>query len=102
MQRLGLASLLGPSCHQPGRVLAMIASRIVAPHTKLATTRWWHTTTLAQDFGVADTDEDDLHAAMDWCVFRQSMTDVFGIVTGGFGNVTTHFGDVTDGPSLIS
>src|SRR5258705_13091929 len=49
----------------------MIASRIVAPHTKLATTRWWHTTTLADDFGVADADEDDLYAAMDWLLARQ-------------------------------
>lgn len=72
MQRLGLASLLGS---KPSRerdlVLAMIASRIVAPHTKLATTRWWHTTTLAEDFGVADADEDDLYAAMDWLLARQ-------------------------------
>ena len=72
MQRLGLASLLGPSCHERDHVLAMIASRIVAPHTKLATTRWWHTTTLAQDFGVAEADEDDLYAAMDWLLARQN------------------------------
>ena len=41
------------------------------PHTKLATTRWWHTTTLAEDFGVADANEDDLYAAMDWLLGRQ-------------------------------
>ena len=52
-------------------VLAMVAARIVAPHTKLATTRWWHTTTLAEDFGVADANEDDLYAAMDWLLARQ-------------------------------
>jgi transposase len=72
MQRLGLASLLGS---KPSRerelVLAMVAARIAAPHTKLATTRWWHTTTLAEDFGVADADEDDLYAAMDWLLERQ-------------------------------
>jgi transposase len=49
----------------------MVAARIVAPHTKLATTRWWHTTTLAEDFGVAQADEDDLYAAMDWLLERQ-------------------------------
>lgn len=48
----------------------MIAARIVATHTKLATTRWWHTTTLASDFGVADANEDDLYAAMDWLLAR--------------------------------
>jgi len=72
MQRLGFASLIAAT---PGRerdlVLAMVAARIVAPHTKLATTRWWHTTTLAEDFGVADASEDDLYAAMDWLVQRQ-------------------------------
>ena len=72
MQRLGFASLLGA---KPSRerelVLAMVAARIVAPHTKLATTRWWHTTTLAEDFGVADANEDDLYAAMDWLLARQ-------------------------------
>ena len=72
MQRLGLASLLASkACRERERVLAMVASRIVAPHTKLATTRWWHTTTLACDFGVADASEDDLYAAMDWLLARQ-------------------------------
>ena len=72
MQRLDLASLLGskPSSERE-RVLAMVAARIVAPHTKLATTRWWHTTTLATDLGVAEANEDDLYAAMDWLLGRQ-------------------------------
>ncbi len=74
MQRLDFASLLGS---KPSRerelVLAMVAARIVAPHTKLATTRWWHTTTLASDFGVADANEDDLYAAMDWLLVRQEV-----------------------------
>lgn len=72
MRRLGLASLIASKpCVERERVLAMVASRILAPHTKLATTRWWHTTTLAEDFGVADADEDDLYAAMDWVLVRQ-------------------------------
>ena len=72
MQRVGVAALLGAkSCRERELVLAMVASRIVAPHTKLATTRWWHTTTLAEDFGVIDADEDDLYAAMDWLLARQ-------------------------------
>jgi transposase len=72
MQCLGLASLVASkACRERELVLAMVASRIVAPHTKLATTRWWHTTTLAEDFGVADASEDDLYAAMDWLLVRQ-------------------------------
>ncbi|MGH8604392.1 MAG: IS1634 family transposase, partial [Gammaproteobacteria bacterium] len=34
-------------------------------------TRRWHTSTLAQDFGVQTADEDDLYAAMDWVLERQ-------------------------------
>ena len=52
-------------------VVAMIAARIVSPNTKLATARQWHSTTLAQDFGVADADEDDLYGAMDWLLAHQ-------------------------------
>jgi transposase len=72
MQRLGLASLIASKpCRERDLALAMIASRIIAPHTKLATTRWWHSTTLAEQFGVAEADEDDLYAAMDWLLARQ-------------------------------
>ena len=53
MRRLGMASLISSQpCRERDLVLAMVASRVVQPHTKLATTRWWHTTTLAEDFGV--------------------------------------------------
>jgi transposase len=72
MQRLGLADLIASKpCRERELVLAMVASRIVAPSPKLATTRWWHTTTLAQDFGVVDANEDALYAAMDWLLARQ-------------------------------
>ena len=73
MARLDVAALLSSKpCVERDRVLAMITSRIVAPHTKLATSRWWHTTTLAEDFGVAQASEDDLYAAMDWLLARQN------------------------------
>lgn len=72
LQRLGFASVIASKpCRERDVVLAMVAARIVAPHTKLATTRWWHTTTLAEDFGVANASEDDLYAAMDWLLVRQ-------------------------------
>ena len=72
MQRLGMASLVASKAsRERERVLAMVASRILAPSPKLATTRWWRTTTLAEDFGVADATEDDLYAAMDWLLARQ-------------------------------
>src|SRR5439155_14929359 len=58
-------------CKERDCVLAMIAARILAPHTKLATVRWWANTTLAETFGVADADEQQLYAAMDWLLERQ-------------------------------
>jgi hypothetical protein len=72
MQRLGFESLVASRrCRERDLVCAMVAARIIAPQTKLATTRWWHTTTLAEDLGVADADEDNLYAAMDWLLERQ-------------------------------
>lgn len=72
MSRLGFTTLLGS---RPSRerdlVAAMVAARVLAPQTKLATTRWWQTTTLAEEFGVADADEDALYGAMDWLLARQ-------------------------------
>jgi hypothetical protein len=73
MQRLGFESLIA-SRPAPERdaVCAMVAARVLAPHTKLATTRWWHTTTLAEEYGVVEADEMDLYAAMDWLLERQA------------------------------
>jgi transposase len=53
----------------------MVASRILDPDSKLATTRWWKNTTLPDAFGVADASEDDLYAAMDWLQDRQSIIE---------------------------
>jgi len=72
MQRLGFASLLASKpCPDRDLVAAMVASRIICPATKLATTRMWHTSTLAHEFGVTDATEDDLYAAMDWLLAGQ-------------------------------
>ena len=76
MRRLEFAALIGS---KPSRerdlVTAMVAARIVNPQTKLATTRWWQTTTLAEQFGVSDASEDDLYAAMDWLLARQGLIE---------------------------
>ena len=72
MQRLGFTSLLASKpCPERDLVAAMVASRIICPTTKLATTRLWHTSTLATEFGVTDATEDDLYAAMDWLLAGQ-------------------------------
>src|SRR5580765_4803313 len=59
LKRLGMAELLA-SQSDPRRdlVLAMLAARILSPHTKLATTRWWQQSTLAEEFAVSAADED--------------------------------------------
>ena len=73
MRRLGLDSLLASKpCSQRDLVIAMIAERMLYPCSKLATTRLWHTTTLAEELHVAEATEDDLYQAMDWLLARQS------------------------------
>ena len=71
-RQLGLARLLA-SQPSPQRdlVCAMIAARILQPHTKLATSRWWHSTSLPDFFDLRDATADDLYAAMDWLLQRQ-------------------------------
>ena len=72
MDRLGFSRLLSARrCPEADLVTAMVAARVIAPQTKLATTRWWQTRTLAEDLGVQDASEDDLYAAMDWLLDRQ-------------------------------
>ena len=73
MHRLGVDTLIAS---RPSRerdlVVAMVAARILEPDSKLATTRWWHTTTLPGDLEVSDADEDALYEAMDWLLDRQA------------------------------
>ena len=72
MTKLGMASLLnGRGCRERDLVMAMLAARVLAPQTKLATARWWHTTTLPEEFNVGDATETDLYGALDWLLERQ-------------------------------
>ena len=53
-------------------VIALVASRIVAPEaSKLGTMPALADTTLVDDLGIGDADEDELYAAMDWLIERQ-------------------------------
>ncbi len=72
MKNLKMAQLLDTrTSRQRNLVLAMLAARLLHPGSKLSTTRWWTTTTLAEQFGVQDASEDDLYEAMDWLLERQ-------------------------------
>jgi hypothetical protein len=73
MQRLGFDTLIASRpVRERALVVAMVAARILEPDSKLATTRWWHTTTLPASLGVGDADEDALYEAMDWLLERQA------------------------------
>ncbi|MBV8075765.1 MAG: IS1634 family transposase [Planctomycetaceae bacterium] len=73
IRKLGLDDLIAS---EPSRrrdlVVAMIAERLLFPSSKLANTRHWHDTTLAEELDVADATEDQLYDAMDWLLERQS------------------------------
>ena len=73
MQRLDFTKLIAsrPSPERE-RVVAMVVARLLEPDSKLATTRWWHVTTLPSLLGVDETDEDKLYAALDWLLERQA------------------------------
>jgi hypothetical protein len=75
-RKLGLPELLGPACAERDLALALIVARVVEPASKAATTRWWSTTTLAADVGVAGASTDDVYAAMDWLGQRQADIEV--------------------------
>ena len=47
-------------------VLAMVVGRLLHPGSKLATTRRWHSTTLAQELDLGDADEDDPNTVNPW------------------------------------
>jgi hypothetical protein len=71
IRQLGLPGLLGPPGRQRDLALALIVARVLRPASKLATTRWWHDTTLAHDLGVQGASTDEVYAAMDWLGERQ-------------------------------
>jgi len=68
---LGLPGLLGPAGRHRDIALALVIARVCRPGSKLATTRWWADTTLAEDLGVAGASTDEVYAAMDWLAGRQ-------------------------------
>jgi transposase len=72
IRRLGLEGVIASQrCRERDLVVGMIVQRLIDPCSKLATTRAWHTTTLATELGVEEASEDDLYTAMDWLRARQ-------------------------------
>ena len=76
MRALEMEALLASRpCRERDLVVAMIAQRLVDPCSKLATTRQWRATSLAEQLGVADADENDLYAALDWLLDRKERVE---------------------------
>ncbi|HXY49862.1 MAG TPA: IS1634 family transposase [Terriglobales bacterium] len=80
LEHLGLARLLDSSDSRNRRaVLALIASRILEPGSKLATSRALRAetchSTLGESLGLGAVNEDDLYEAMDWLVERQASVE---------------------------
>ena len=72
IRKLGLDAMISAKpCRERDLVLAMIVERWLDPGSKLATTRQWHSTTLAEELGVSEAREDELYQAMDWLLERQ-------------------------------
>ena len=76
IKKIGLDSIISSENTRNRRlVLSMIAARIIAPSSKLATARGLQQATqlssLGERLGLSGTDEDELYIAMDWLLSRQ-------------------------------
>jgi len=76
IKKIGLDSIISSENTRNRRlVLSMIAARIIAPRSKLATARGLQQATklssLGERLGLSGTDEDELYLAMDWLLSRQ-------------------------------
>ena len=72
MRNLKLDDIIASKpCRERDLVLGMITEQIIHPTSKLGFTRILNTTTLPEELGIGDADENDLYAAMDWLYERQ-------------------------------
>jgi transposase len=70
--QLGLDRLLASrASRQRSLVLALIAQRLLFPCSKLASLRYWQSTTLADELEVGDASTAELYQALDWLLARQ-------------------------------
>jgi len=72
IRKIGLDTIMASKrSRERDVVVAMIAERLLHGRSKLASTRLWHTTTVAEELSVQDADVDELYEAMDWLLQRQ-------------------------------
>ena len=77
LKTIGLDRLLGPAGHRDrDLVIAMIAARLAAPTSKLATAKALSpltaTSSLGETLSLGEVDEDALYSALDWLYGRQA------------------------------
>ena len=72
-RRLDLARLIDrSSSRERDLVMAMVVQRVIAPASKLATSRLLGLSTLADELSVSGAGEDELYRALDWLGERQA------------------------------
>ena len=72
IRKIGLDTIMASRrSRQRDLVVAMIAERLLHGCSKLASSRLWHSTTLAEELSVQDADVDELYEAMDWLLAGQ-------------------------------
>lgn len=68
----GLRNILSSRDTRERRLVeGLLVARILQPLSKLATTRWWLTTTLAEDLDLEDAVPEELYAVLDWLAAQQ-------------------------------
>lgn len=72
IKRLGLDRLIASKrCRERDLVVGMIVARLIHPASKLATTRYWETTSLATELDLEGADVDEMYQALHWLNKRQ-------------------------------
>jgi len=72
IRKLRLEPLIcAKACRERNVIVAALVQMILHPDSKLALTRLWHTSTLAEDLDVADVTAEDVYRALDWLFKRQ-------------------------------
>src|SRR3954467_4751773 len=66
LRALGVDTLIAARpCRQRNLVVALVAERLLFPSSKLAATRHWRSTTLADELAVADASATEVYRALD-------------------------------------
>ncbi len=72
IRKLGMEQLIASKrSRERDLVVALIVERLLHPDSKLAATRTWKTSTVAEDLGVEDAEVDEVYASLAWLLKSQ-------------------------------